>query len=179
MLNLPKQKIERPKKLNQADESLALKFLSIKRGRGNYGGSRDLGKIAKQFAPNAKDNKSTQLQNLKEKWREIMGENIAKLSFPDAISGKTLQLKVVGAASPLLQMRSKEILGMASLAIGIELTKLNMLQTKLPKPDAKKPKLKPLDASEIAKVEETMTHIESERLKNAIRMLNCYIQNLP
>ena len=117
---LPKQKIQRTKKLNPQDESLALKFLSIKRGRGNYGGSKDLGKIAKQFAPNAKDNKSTQLQNLKEKWREIMGENIAKLSFPDAITGKTLHLKVVGAASPLLQMRSKEILGMASLAIGIE-----------------------------------------------------------
>lgn len=179
MLYLPKQKIQRPKKLNPQDESLALKFLSIKRGRGNYGGSKDLGKIAKQFAPNAKDNKSAQLQNLKEKWREIMGENIAKLSFPDAITGKTLHLKVVGAASPLLQMRSKEILGMASLAIGIELTKLNMVQTKLPKQEQKKAKLKPLDAHESAKIEETINHIDNEHLKNTIRMLNCYIQNLP
>jgi hypothetical protein len=177
MRDLPKQIIQRPNKLDPTNEQLALKILSAKRGRGINDGAKDLGKIAQSFAPNAKSEKIKQLQNLKNQWRDIMGENIAKLCTPEAIKGKTLCLRVIGAASPLIEMRKREILGLATLASGTELSKLQMIQSKLTKPDDKNLKLQPLDAQQSQMVEEKLAPLSNERLKNALRLLNGYILN--
>ena len=170
--------IMRLNKLSPANEELALKFLSKKRGRAANMGPRNLGDIARGFVPNSKTDKGRELRQLKEKWPEIIGEKISKLCMPDAIKGKTLIVRAIGAATPLLQMRTNEILGLASLACGINFTKLSFVQTKLERPNTKKTSLRDLNAHEAKELDEKLSNISSQRLKNAIRMLNLYIQNM-
>lgn len=165
-------------KLSPQNEELALKFLSKKRGKMVNMMPRNLGDIARNLVPNAKTDKNYQLKQLKNKWPEIVGEKIAKLCQPEAIKGKVLVLRAIGAATPLLQMRNNEILGLSSLACGINFSKLSFIQTKLSVENNNKNKLKPLDAIQTQEIEEKLANIENKRLKNAIRMLNLYIQNM-
>lgn len=181
---LPKPKYEekplmRLNKLSPQNEELALKYLSKKRGKFVKMIPRNLGEITSNIIPSSKTDKSKYLKQLKDKWPEIVGEKIAKLCFPEAIKGKNLILRTIGAATPLLQMRANEILGLSSLASGVNLSKLSFVQTKLEIRKDKKNNLKPLDAEQSQAIEEKLAKIENKRLKNAIRMLNIYIQNMP
>lgn len=171
------EKIERPVKLDSSSEARALEFLAKNRARPMYDSSKPIGKIVQNQIPGKGEANKQRLNSLILRWKEIIGENTSKLCQPEAIKGKTLVLRVNGAAASLLQMRSKEILGLASLASGISLNKLSFIQAPNKKPASTRTIIKPLDAAQSAILEEKLKNVHSEGLKNAIRMLNTYIQN--
>lgn len=167
-----------PLSLNRDTEAIAIKFLEKKRGRGLYSPEKALGKCLSGFENKGKSGNNKSLQALKGNWTNIVGEKLAALCTPEAIKGKSLVLRAIGAATPLLQMRNREILGLASLASGVNFTKISFIQAKLEKPQ-KNRAFTPLDAAQSNEVENRIANIQSDRLKNAIRMLNTAINNLP
>lgn len=166
------------RKQSMNSEEIAIKYLEKMRGRGVYEPERTLGKCLLPFETKGKSAAGKSLYALKENWTNIVGEKLSNVCAPEALKGKTLVLRAIGAATPLLQMRTKEILGLASLACGINLSKLSFIQAK----PEKKPQTRtfaPLDAAKSAEIEKKIENISSERLKNAIRMLNVAFDNLP
>lgn len=160
------------------NEETAIKFLEKMRGRGVFQPEKMLGKCLTQFESKSKTTSIKTLSTLKDNWANIVGEKLSNVCAPEAIKGKTLVLRAIGAATPLLQMRSKEILGLAALACGVNLSKLSFIQAKPEKKNQIRA-FAPLDAEKSAIIEKKIENIGSERLKNAIRMLNVAIDNLP
>ncbi len=165
-------------KLNRQNEEIAIKFLEKKRGRGVYEPEKALGNFLSNIGSQTKSNTNKTLNILKGNWTNIVGEKMAELCTPEALKGKTLVLSAIGAATPLLQMRSNEIIGLASLACGVNFSKISFIQAK-PKTSRKTKTFEPLDAGKAAQIEKKIANIQSEGLKNAIRMLNTAIANLP
>lgn len=172
------EKILRPAVLDRAKEETALGFLAKNRGRAIYEPTKKLGKILTTQHPIKKDDAGKKkLAILNQRWLEIVGPETAKICSPEAIKGKTLVLRANAAVALVLQMREKEILGLASLAIGIAFNKLTLIHAPIAKPTAKRSQPKPLDAHQSAQLEKKLECVQSLGLKNAIRMLNTHVQN--
>jgi|GEM_PF-3093357 len=170
-------KIVRPQSLDSASESFALDFLAKNRGRAIYEPTKKLGKIIANQQFSKDDNSARRLATLTQRWQDILGQETANQCAPHAIKGKTLVIRVNPASAIVLQMREKEILGLVSLAIGVNLNKLTLIHAPIAKNTPVNINLKPLDAHQSALLEKKLECVQSPGLKNAIRVLNTYVQN--
>ncbi len=164
-------------RLNPVREEAALRYLQLRRGRGIYDSAHKVSKIAEKFVGEPKSKNAASLRLLKLRWQEIIGEQLAKLCHPEAIRGKTLVLRANGAAVPLLNMREKEILGLAALGCGVHFAKLGFISAPLQKPQPIKAKPKPLDSAASIELERKLDRVQSEGLKKALRLFNMSVQN--
>ena len=177
MRPLTRQKVlPKPENIDPNRESIALEYLRRNRGRGPYEPATKLSNIASKIIGTPKKSSAAQIRLLKLRWTEIIGEQLAKICAPEAIRGKTLVLRANGAATPLLQMRQKEILGLAALGCGVHFSKLSFIHAPLVKKPLTQQRPRPLDAKEAEILEGKLKRVQSEGLKKALRLFNMAVQ---
>lgn len=172
-------KIPRPDGLNSKMENMAVDILKNIKTKPIYVPEKSLGKLLEKFSQDGKSKKNKKIIELQSKWEQIIGIEFAKICYPEAISGKTLKIRANSGAAAILEMRSNEILGLASLACGTSLNKLSIIAVNIKNKidtENKRP-LKPLSPKQKREFEKKLTHISSQKLKNALFKLETYIQN--
>jgi hypothetical protein len=125
---------------------------------------------------------------LQSRWREIAGDALANHSEPVKViknrtgAGGTLQLKVAGPMAALVQHMAPDILARANLVLGSgAVDKLRIVQGPVkPPPTAvdtgakvrsRRARLRPLDAAQEARLEQSLGEAPEGRLKKALRSL--------
>ena len=174
------------RRLPSADE--AVRILAAKRTR-----------FAPRQAPHAGRSLSTFIKALDERfgrgpdaltarWREIVGEPLAKhtepvkLSKPRNGAGGILELKVDGPLAALIQHQAPDILARVNLVLGAgAVAKLRIVQGVIRRPvaarsaaqaaQARRQRTQPLDAAVEADLEAGLAKAEDERLRTALRRL--------
>lgn len=123
-----------------------------------------------------KNPKTPHILKLKMHWREIVGEEIAKYSFPEKLTGATsnriLTLKVVPAAAPIIQHQSEIILSRVKTSLGGTISRIKILQGPLnlyTRP--KKRTTRKLSPDEIEKIATSVASIDDQKLRNALQRL--------
>lgn len=120
--------------------------------------------------------KTPHIIKLKMHWPEIVGEEIAKYSYPEKITGlktnRTLTLKVVPAAAPIIQHQSEVILSRVRTSLGDSITKIRLLQGPLNLyVPPKKRTTKTLAPTDLESIAESVKGIEDQKLRNAMQRL--------
>lgn len=120
--------------------------------------------------------KTPHIIKLKMHWPEIVGEEIAKYSYPEKITGlkanRTLTLKVVPAAAPIIQHQSEVILSRVRTSLGGSITKIRLLQGPLNLyVPPKKRTTKTLAPTDLESIAESVKGIEDQKLRNALQRL--------
>lgn len=160
--------------LDPVAEARARVALRYRRARPQSKGAPTLGQAAAKFARKALPEPRTAIDKLRARWREIVGENIAKYCEPEKITsskdGKVLTVRVVPQAAPLIQHRSGEIRQRVSVAAGGDIARLKLVQGLL----SGQPNLKPasapraLSTDELTALERDTAGIHDPRLRAAI-----------
>lgn len=140
---------------------------------------RRAGEIALKTVKELGKDPEPQMSALKEHWGEIVGSGFAARSAPVKLSrakdGLTLILRVEGAAAPMIQHQTGQILTRVNLYAGPPGIKaLKIEQGPLPKkPAATAPaiRLAPLSASQEAEIEQVLANVDDEKLKASLRRL--------
>jgi hypothetical protein len=154
-------------------ESLATSYLSVRRGKPQWGGPPTLAKLTTRILPQSERSGGVGVAQLQTRWREIVGDKIATISSPDVIKGETLVVKVVAAAAPMMAMRADEIIGLVRLAGAVKVKKLTFVRAPLSKAGGN-PKVatkRPLNALEQRALDQNLQRVESPDLKAALKRL--------
>ncbi len=160
--------------LDPIAEARARVALRYKRARASRTPPPDIGRVAAKYARKTLPEPGSGLQRLKARWAEIVGESLAKYCEPEKLSasksGRTLTLKVIPQAAPIIQHRSGEIRQRVSVAAGGDIARLKIVQGPLSgtKPPAPKPPRRDLTPDEIAWLEDGVKPIENPALRAAI-----------
>lgn len=165
----------RQDKLDPLTEEIAFKYLLGRRARPIWDGHKTPSTIATNFLPEQGSKNTKALFNLQNRWQEIIGEKLSSITKPESINGKTLTIRTNASASTLIQMRQDEILGASMLATGIKFEKLRLVHAPIKRNINKT--IAPLSASQKANIDKRLENIEHEGLKDALRLLETYIQN--
>lgn len=132
---------------------------------------------------------------LKNRWPEIVGESLSKLCEPVRLikgrqsaanpTGGALEIRVMGAYAPLIQHQSAVLIDRINLFLGgkpvarLRLIQGPLLQKAKPQPVARP---KPLTPQEELSLQQSVSHVEDEKLKKSLLMLGRAIikrQNMP
>ena len=160
--------------LDPIAEARARVALRYKRARTVKAPPPNIGRVATRYARKALPEAGSGLARLKARWSEIVGESLAKYCEPEKISGgktgRTLTLKVIPQAAPIIQHRSGEIRQRVSVAAGGNIARLKIVQGPLSgaKAPAPKPPPRSLTAQELAWLEDGVKPIEDPALRAAI-----------
>jgi hypothetical protein len=154
-------------------EAAATAWLGQRRGKTAWSGPPPLSKLITALIPLEERKSGLSANNLKQRWLEIVGAELASICQPDQIKGETLVLKVAAAAAPLLTMRSAEIIGSVRLAGGSKIKKLTLVRAPLNSANPKAPmrSKRQLDASEQRKLDEQLEQVTQPSLKAALSRL--------
>lgn len=99
-------------------------------------GPPTLGRLTKKIARKALPEKAAGISRLQMQWTEIVGEQLARLCYPEKIGrapgGRQLTLRVVPAGAGLVQHQSEMIRQRVSVAAGGDLVKIKLVQGALP-----------------------------------------------
>ncbi|MEL6663314.1 MAG: DciA family protein, partial [Pseudomonadota bacterium] len=130
--------------------------------------------IAAQYTRKNLPEPGAGIARLKAQWRELVGEDLAKYCAPEKLSGKkgerTLTLRVIPQAAPIIQHQGEQIRSRLKTAVGGHISKLKIVQGPLPGAPAPTPvNLRPrtLSASELSALERAAAEIECPRLRAA------------
>lgn len=134
---------------------------------------KSIGLIAERIARKTCSDKGPAIGQLKLRWREIVGEDIAKYCRPEKLSGakhaRTLTLKVLPAAAPMIQHQSETIRARVSVAAGGEVSAIKIVQGALTKTPVKpRPRRKQLTVQERDALERGAANIADPKLRAAI-----------
>ena len=122
---------------------------------------------------------------LEARWREIVGEPLARASAPARLigsrsGGSSLEIRVDGPAAALIQHQAPQILERVNLIMGTgAVTRLRIVQGPVRR-SAAAPRLTrksrpPLDAAQEAQLEADLSRLENDDLKNALSRLGRHI----
>lgn len=155
-------------------EARALVALRYRRARPVHAVAPTLGRAAAKYARTNLPQPTSALGKLKSRWREIVGEEIAKYCEPEKIASakgeKTLTVRVIPQAAPLIQHRSGEIRQRVSLAAGGTIARLKLVQAPLSGHGNVKPvaRPRPLSPAELAALERDVAAIGDRQLRAAL-----------
>ena len=167
-------------KFSDADpiaEARARVALRYKRGKPAYRPNKTLGVAAAKFAKSSLPEPGAGLPRIKAGWADIVGEDVAKWCEPEKLTGKgasrTLTLRVVPQAAPIIQHKGEEIIQRLSVAAATRVAKLKIVQGMLKpaKHTATKRSAEPLSASKRAALETAVQKIEDPALRRAVLKL--------
>lgn len=155
------------------DEAMARARLKRLRAKPAFQPRNTLGRNIRKITRKHLAGTGSPISKLRDDWETIVGERLAKLCRPEKLSGaktgRTLVLRVLPAAAPLIQHQSETIRQRVSVQAGGNITKLKILQGDLRpgRKDTGKPK-RPLSADDRDWLEETSSKITDPALKAAI-----------
>ena len=159
---------ENSQSLDFDTERAALKRLSKHRARpANGQGERLSLRITKIMKPYTK-NEGPGISMLQRRWKDLVGERLAKLSYPIKLTGKAenrvLTLEILPSASPIFQHQSE----MAASSGGF-LKDLKVVHKATPGQNGDKArKLRPLSAQERDQLNEGVASVKNPRLSQAL-----------
>ncbi|NBC21006.1 MAG: DUF721 domain-containing protein [Alphaproteobacteria bacterium] len=160
--------------LDPVSEARARVALRYSRARSVKAPPPDIGRVAAKYARKTLPEAGSGLQRLKSRWAEIVGDSIAKYCEPEKITGgkagRTLTVRVIPQAAPVIQHRSGEIRQRVSVAAGGDIARLKIVQGPLSgtRPEASKPRARSLSPQELAWLDEGVKPIEDPALRAAI-----------
>lgn len=121
---------------------------------------------------------------LKARWREIVGETLAKRSEPAKLvkgragQGGALEIKVEGAMAALIQHQSQDILARVNLYLGEgAVSRLRIVQGPVARGDGKpqaglrKMRARPLDAAAEAELSQSLQEAHDPKLRDGLAKL--------
>lgn len=160
-----------PDPIAEARARVALRY---QRGKPVTGPAPDIGHLARKLARKRLPKAGSGLARLKEAWRDIVGEGVSRYCQPVRLSGgksgRTLTVRVVPQAAPLIQHKSAEIRQRVSVAAGGNIARLKLEQGPLGQdaPDAgARPRARTLSADELAWLDESVKPIDDPALRAA------------
>ena len=99
-------------------------------------GPPTLGRLSKKITRKALPEKAAGISRLQMQWPDIVGEQLARLCYPEKIGrtqgGRQLTLRTVPAGAGLVQHQSEMIRQRVSVAAGGDIVKLKLVQGALP-----------------------------------------------
>ena len=155
-------------------EALARIRLRRTRARAAYAPTPPLGKVARRVARKVIGESGSPLARLRDQWPDIVGEEIAALCRPEKISGtksgRTLVLRVLPAAAPLIQHQSETIRQRVSVAAGGDILRLKLVQGALAASSHLQAAIpdRPLSPEALARLEASAENIAEPDLRAAI-----------
>ena len=166
------------RQLPSAEE--ALRILRTKRTRPVPRPPPPAGRGLRGYLKSMDDRFSQGAYALAARWREIVGEEVARRTEPvklvKARAGgvSTLEIRVAGPAAAIIQHQAHEILGRVNLFLGAEAVgKLRIVQGPLRRPEPPPPKRRaaPLDAALEARLAADLAEAPEGKLKDALTRL--------
>lgn len=118
--------------LDPLEEARARVKLRYAKAKPIHPGPGTIGKAAMRLARKKMPTKAPTLSRLKVEWKDIVGEQLARLCRPEKLTpakgGRRLTLMVVPAAAGLVQHQSEVIRQRVSVAAGGDITAIKILQ---------------------------------------------------
>ena len=159
--------------LDPLEEARARVKLRYAKAKPVHPGPGTIGKAAMRLARKKMPTKAPTLSRLKVQWKEIVGEQLARLCRPEKLTpakgGRRLTLTVIPAAAGLVQHQSEIIRQRVSVAAGGDITAIKLLHGHFGPPQ--KPAARqqiPLTADQREALLASAQTIDDEKLRAAI-----------
>ena len=160
--------------ISQLEEARARVALRYRRAKPMHRGAPTLGQAAAKCARKSLPEPGAGLARLKAQWTDLVGADLAKYCAPEKLTGKktdrTLTLRVIPQAAPIIQHQAEQIRSRLKTAVGGHVSTLKIVQGPLPGAPAPKPAaLRPrsITPTELSALERAVTEIECPRLRAA------------
>ncbi|MAN46246.1 MAG: DUF721 domain-containing protein [Alphaproteobacteria bacterium] len=160
--------------LDPIEEARARVRLRYMRARRAHQGMNQIGLAAERIGRKSGAKKLPPIQVLRQRWREIAGEQLYKYCRPERLSGgkagRVLTLKVLPQAAPMVQHQSETLRQRVSVSAGGDITAIKIVQGALQSSDVKplRRKTRPLTPKERQELEASAARIQDEKLRAAI-----------
>lgn len=140
-----------------------------------HSGMRQIGLAAERIGRKSGAKKLPPIQVLRQRWREIVGEQLYKYCRPEKLSGgkdgRVLTLRVLPQAAPMVQHQSETLRQRVSVSAGGDITAIRIVQGALQSQEHKvlrRRKTRPLTAQERKALEDRVSGIADKKLRDAI-----------
>ena len=160
--------------LDPIEEARARIRLRYQRATRAHPGMRQIGLSAERVGRKSGAKKLPPIQVLRQRWREIAGEQLYKYCRPERLSGgkdgRVLTLLVVPQAAPMVQHQSETLRQRVSVSAGGDITAIRIKQGALGAEPAKpmRRKARPLTPAERRELEASAASIADDKLRAAI-----------
>ncbi|HBH45017.1 MAG TPA: hypothetical protein DDY28_11455 [Hyphomonas atlantica] len=160
--------------LDPIEEARARIRLRYQRATRAHPGMRQIGLSAERIGRKSGAKKLPPIQILRQRWREIAGEQLYKYCRPERLSGgkdgRVLTLLVVPQAAPMVQHQSETLRQRVSVTAGGDITAIKIKQGALGNEPAKpmRRKTRPLTRAEREALQESAARIQDDKLRAAI-----------
>lgn len=160
--------------LDPIEEARARIRLRYQRATRAHPGMRQIGLSAERIGRKSGAKKLPPIQILRQRWREIAGEQLYKYCRPERLSGgkdgRVLTLLVVPQAAPMVQHQSETLRQRVSVSAGGDITAIKIKQGALGNEPAKpmRRKSRPLTRAEREALQESAARIQDDKLRAAI-----------
>lgn len=160
--------------LDPIEEARARIRLRYQRATRAHPGMRQIGLSAERIGRKSGAKKLPPIQVLRQRWREIAGEQLYKYCRPERLSGgkdgRVLTLLVVPQAAPMVQHQSETLRQRVSVSAGGDITAIKIKQGALGNEPAKpmRRKSRPLTRAEREALQESAARIQDNKLRAAI-----------
>lgn len=160
--------------LDPIEEARARIRLRYQRATRAHPGMRQIGLSAERIGRKSGARKLPPIQMLRQRWREIAGEQLYKYCRPERLSGgkdgRVLTLLVVPQAAPMVQHQSETLRQRVSVSAGGDITAIKIKQGALGNEPAKpmRRKSRPLTRAEREALQESAARIQDDKLRAAI-----------
>ncbi|MAP93948.1 MAG: hypothetical protein CMK07_03260 [Ponticaulis sp.] len=156
----------------QMEESLALARLSRHRAIPVDTSSRRVGLRASALLRRFSKDEGPGLPLLQQRWKDLVGERLSKLSKPVKLTGKkearVLTLEILPAASPIFQHQGEFLKQHLTAAIGGHIRDIKLVQKRMADPKAGKISTRPLTAQERDELKQGVSNIKNTKLSEAL-----------
>ena len=160
--------------LDPIEEARARIRLRYQRATRAHPGMRQIGLSAERIGRKSGAKKLPPIQILRQRWREIAGEQLYKYCRPERLSGgkdgRVLTLLVVPQAAPMVQHQSETLRQRVPVSAGGDITAIKIKQGALGNEPAKpmRRKTRPLTRAEREALQESAARIQDDKLRAAI-----------
>ena len=160
--------------LDPIEEARARIRLRYQRATRAHPGMRQIGLSAERIGRKSGAKKLPPIQILRQRWREIAGEQLYKYCRPERLSGgkdgRVLTLLVVPQAAPMVQHQSETLRQRVSVSAGGDITAIKIKQGALGNEPAKpmRRKTRPPTRAEREALQESAARIQDDKLRAAI-----------
>ncbi len=168
--------------LDPIAEAYSLVKLRYRRARAIRDVGKPVGALAARIGVEAGTGRLPALKMLRFRWRQIVGEAIARLCEPAKLTngkaGRVLTLTVVPQAAPLIQHQAETIRARVSVAAGGDIVAIRLVQGALTGPTRAPVSPRPvrqLTPAETAALEERAARIADPGLRAAIVALGAAV----
>ena len=157
--------------IEEARARVRLRYLRATRA---HTGMRQIGLTAERIGRKSGAKKLPPIQVLRDRWREIAGEQLYKYCRPEKLSGgkdgRVLTLLVLPQAAPMVQHQSETLRQRVSISAGGDITSIRIRQGPLQASDTAplRRKHRTLTHKEREELEQSAANIEDDKLRAAI-----------